>query len=145
MMLSLEAILEERARRLAQRHELAEIAPDLPTHFIFRTGKLYLAMALDDLLGLSTVRVTPIPLASPWLLGVAAHRGLFWPVLKLDDGPTTQLLFLNKARYALQVTEPVALEWAGDISPPPACELPPVLRVTGMTAQGWLTVEVNTP
>lgn len=145
MMLSLEAILEERARRLAQRHELTEIAPDLPTHFIFRTGKLFLAMALDDLMGLGPVRITPVPLASAWLMGVTAHRGTFWPVLKLDEGPTTQLLFLKKAQFALQVTEPVALEWAGDIGPPPACELPPLLRVNGMTAQGWLTVEVNAP
>lgn len=142
MMLSLEAILEERARRLAQRHELSEIGPDLPTHFIFRTGRLTIAMHLEELIGLGPVRLTPVPLGNPWLLGVTAHRGAFWPVLKLDDAPCEQLLFLAKTRLALQVTEPVSLEWAGDLTPPPVCELPPMLRATGLTAQGWLTLEV---
>lgn len=142
MILSLEAILEERARRLAQRQELVELGPELPTHFVFRTGRLEMALSLDDLVGLGPVQITPVPLCNPWLLGVTAYRGTFWPVLKLDEAPCTQLLFLRTAQVALQVTEAISLEWAGETSPPPVCELPPMLRATGLTAQGWLTLEV---
>ena len=142
MMLSLDAILEELARRLAERHELREIGPDLPTHFIFRTGRLLLAMALDDLIGLGPPRLTPVPLGHASLLGVSSYRANFWPVLKLDEAPCQQVLYLRRVRLALQVTEPISLEWAGVTSPPPTVELPPQLRATGLTTQGWLMLEV---
>ncbi len=137
------AVLKERARRLAERHPGQQAVPELPTHFVFQSGGHRFVLALDELEAVAPGRITLVPLAPPWLLGLTAYRDGYRPVLCLGTGPVNLLLFLRSRRVALPASEAISLEFrSAPTAPAPGVELPPGLSVSGVTEQGWLVLEV---
>ena len=149
-----QAILEERARRLARPLDEPDADPGRPVAVIAAGGERYAVdlAKVARIYGMSTV--TPLPgVASPWL-GVVSLRGELYPALDLPaylgrtgvpPGAHCVLLAHDRLRVAVMSDDPpeIARVTDGALNPHPAGTGVPPAAVAGLTSDLLVVLDVG--
>lgn len=151
-MFDAEEILLKRLEEYAAVDQERLEALALPSFLVWEQGGRRYALPLEQLVGVGKLRITPVPLSTPSLVGLTHYLDVYWPVRSVEpaDAPhgrtfLGKILFLRHRRLGLWCEHELSLssaEVSQRIAPKPLAGCPGLLQV-GYCVDGSLLLDVE--